>query len=130
MTRRTLQGANAFAAGLDAEAIAAHALEQDGWHLHARRLRTAAGDIDLIAEKDGLLAIVEVKHRATLAGAAASLGPRQRRRLIAAAELVLAAHPGWGATGIRFDVIVIDRTGAIRRIADAFRLGDSSGPGA
>jgi len=130
MNRRILKGAHAFAAGLDAEAIAAHALEQDGWHLHARRLRTAAGEIDLIAEKHGLLALIEVKHRATLAGAAASLGPRQRLRLIAAAECVLAENPGWGIAGIRFDVIVVDRAGAIRRIADAFRLGDSTGPGA
>lgn len=125
MTRRTLQGANAFAAGLDAEGIAARALEQDGWHLHARRLRTAAGEIDLIAEKAGLLAFIEVKHRPTLAGAAAALGHRQRQRLIAAAEIVLAENPGWGIAGVRFDVIVVDRAGAIRRIADAFRLGDS-----
>ena len=124
MTRRTLQGAHAFAAGLDAESIAAHALEQDGWHLHARRQRTAAGEIDLIAEKDGLLAIIEVKHRPTLAGAAAALGNRQRLRLLAAAELVLAENPGWGIAGVRFDVIVVDRAGAVRRIADAFRLGD------
>jgi len=86
-----------------------------------RRLRTASGEIDLVAEKDGLLAIVEVKSRPTLADAAAALTARQRARLIAAAEILLAEHPGWGANGVRFDVIVVDAAGAVRRIADAFR---------
>ena len=108
--------------GLAAEARAAAALEADGWTVLARRLRTAAGEIDLICDKAGLLAIVEVKSRAELGTAASSLGRRQQARLIAAAGLVLAEHPDWGAAGVRFDVVVIDRAGRIRRIADAFRL--------
>jgi putative endonuclease len=103
------------------------ALEADGWTVLGRRLRTAAGEVDAVAERDGLLAIIEVKHRPTLAGAAAALGGRQRARLMAAAELLLAANPDWGAQGVRFDVIVVDRAGAVRRIADAFRLGDEPG---
>jgi putative endonuclease len=79
------------------------------------------GEIDLVAEKDGLLAIVEVKSRPTLADAAAALTTRQRARLIAAAEILLAEHPDWGANGVRFDVMVVDGAGAVRRIADAFR---------
>ncbi len=39
----------------------------------AQRLRTPAGEIDLVVEKDGLLAIIEVKARPSLAIAAASL---------------------------------------------------------
>lgn len=87
----------------------------------ARRLRTPAGEIDLVAERAGLLAFVEVKARRTLAGAAGSLAPRQRGRLVAAAEIILAANPDWGAAGVRFDVVVIDGAGCARRIADAFR---------
>ncbi len=107
--------------GIAAETAAATALAADGWTVLARRRRTAAGEIDLLAERAGLLAIVEVKRRANLATAAASLGPRQRARLIAAAEIVLAEHPEWGAAGVRFDVMVVDGAGRIRRIADAFR---------
>ena len=87
----------------------------------ARRLRTAAGEIDVLAERDGLLAIVEVKQRPTLAGAAWALTPRQQARLMAAAEIVLGEHPEWGRMGVRFDVLLVDAAGAVRRISDAFR---------
>jgi putative endonuclease len=119
MDARQRRGRHAHARGVDTEAAAGAALARDGWTVHARRLRTASGEIDLVAEKDGLLAIVEVKSRPALADAAA-LTARQRARLIAAAEIVLAEHPDWGTNGVRFDVIVVDATGAVRRIADAF----------
>jgi putative endonuclease len=121
MDARQRRGRHAHARGVDTEAAAGAALARDGWTVHARRLRTAAGEIDIVAEKDGLLAIVEVKSRPTLADAAAALTARQRARLIGAAEIVLAEHPAWGANGVRFDVIVVDAGGAVRRIADAFR---------
>jgi putative endonuclease len=94
----------------------------DGWVILARRLRTAAGEIDIIAERAGLLAFIEVKSRPTLAGAAYSLGARQRARLIAAGEVVLAGNPSWGKAGVRFDVMLVDAAGQVRRISDAFRL--------
>lgn len=120
---REQRGQRAQARGLAAEAAAAAALERDGWTVQARRLRTEAGEIDLIAEKDGLLAVIEVKARPRLADAAAALSPRQRQRLLAAAETVLAAHPDWGRAGVRFDVLLVDAAGVVRRIADAFRAG-------
>ena len=119
--RRSNRGRLAHSRGLAAEQAACLALERDGWTVLARRLRTPAAEIDLVAERDGLLAIVEVKARASLAEAAASLGARQRLRLVAAAEQVLAEHPGWGQAGVRFDVIVVDAAGQVRRIGDAFR---------
>jgi len=121
---RERRGSRAHALGIDAEAAACAALERDGWTLRARRLRTKAGEVDVIAEKDGLLALVEVKARPTLSEAAGALSARQRKRLIAAAEIVLAEHPDWGAAGMRFDVLLVDSGGSVRRIADAFRLED------
>ncbi|HEX4259657.1 MAG TPA: YraN family protein [Acetobacteraceae bacterium] len=118
---RPARGAAAQVRGIAAETVACAALERDGWTVLARRLRTEAGEIDAIAERDGLLAFVEVKARADLATAAAALGPRQRARLMAAAEIVLAAHPAWGRAGVRFDVLLVDAAGRVRRIADAFR---------
>jgi putative endonuclease len=121
MSQRRQRGRAAQARGVAAEALARASLEQEGWAVHATRLRTEAGEIDLVAERDGLLVLVEVKARPTLADAAAAVSARQRSRLLAAADLVLAEHPGWGVSGVRFDVLVVDSTGRVRRIADAFR---------
>ncbi len=121
MSARPARGRTAQRLGVSAERVAAEALEAEGWTVLAVRLRTPAGEIDLVAEREGLLAFVEVKARPTLAGAAWSLGPRQRARLIASAEIALAEHPEWGKAGIRFDVLLVDAGGAVRRIKDAFR---------
>lgn len=121
MTIRQIRGKGAYARGIDAEAAVCARLEHDGWTILARRLRTAAGEVDVVADKDGLLAIIEVKARPTLGLAAASVSVRQQARLIAAAEILLAENPGWGAQGVRFDVLLVDARGAVRRITDAFR---------
>ena len=121
-TPRLLRGRRADAAGQDAEALAAAALTAEGWRILAQRCRTEAGEIDLIAEREGLLAFIEVKARPSLAEAAFALGPRQRARLVAAAEAWLAANPGHGSAGMRFDVMLVAAEGTIRRIADAFRI--------
>lgn len=124
MTARQQRGRRAQARGVSAEAAAGAALLGDGWLVLARRLRTEAGEIDLVAERHGVLAIVEVKSRPSLADAAAAVTPRQRARLLAATEIVLAEHPDWGSAGVRFDVLLVDAAGHVRRIADAFRVGD------
>jgi putative endonuclease len=49
------------------------------------------------------------------------LGARQQARLMAAAEIVLGEHPDWAQPGIRFDVLLVDRAGCVRRITDAIR---------
>ncbi|MBV8457790.1 MAG: YraN family protein [Acetobacteraceae bacterium] len=120
-TFRQTRGRQAQVLGVAAENAACRALEKDGWTIRCRRLRTEAGEIDLVAEKDGLLAIVEVKARPTLADAAGALTPRQQARLLAAVEIVLAAHPEWSTHAVRFDVLVVDKSGAVRRICNAFR---------
>ena len=108
--------------GVAAEQSACQALAADGWSILGRRLRTKAGEVDAVAQKDGLVAFVEVKSRATLAAAAYALGERQQGRLMAAAEILLSEHPDWGSEGVRFDVMLVDRQSRVRRIPDAFRL--------
>jgi putative endonuclease len=107
--------------GRAAEARAAAALEQAGWRILGRRVRTPLGELDLIAERQGLVAFLEVKQRRTAAEAAFSVTERQRRRIVAAAEAWLAAHPDAAPEGVRFDVLAVDAAGHVRRIADAFR---------
>lgn len=117
-----LPGVTSSARGMAAEAAACIALTGDGWNILGRRIRTKAGEVDAVAEKDGLLAFVEVKARPSLAEAAHALGARQQSRLMAAAEILLGEHPEWGAAGVRFDVMVVDKAFKVRRIPDAFRM--------
>jgi putative endonuclease len=42
-----------------------------------------------------------------------------------AGECWLADHPGHGAAGIRFDLLLVAADGTVRRITDAFRAGDA-----
>jgi putative endonuclease len=107
--------------GLEAERLACCALQRDGFAILGRRVRTAAGEIDALAERQGLTVFVEVKARRTLASAAAALQPRQQARLLGAAEILLGEHPEWGRNGVRFDVIAVDSSGRMRRVKDALR---------
>jgi putative endonuclease len=118
---RSRRGWEADRRGRSAEEAARSALEREGWIILARRLRTGAGEIDMVAEKDGLLAVIEVKARSSLADAAAALSIRQQARLVAATEIMLAMNPQWGVEGVRFDLLLVDAAGVVRRIADAFR---------
>ena len=74
-----------------------------------------------MAEKDGLLAFVEVKARPNLRDAAYAVTPRQQNRLLRAGEIWLADNPGRGSAGCRFDVILVSADGTTRRITDAIR---------
>lgn len=116
------RGRRAQSQGLEAEARVAAALRAEGWEVRGSRVRTPAGEVDLVVERDGLLVVAEVKSRPRLADAALALSPRQRARLLGAAEWLLGEHPAWGRAGVRFDVLLVDATGAMRRIVDAFRL--------
>jgi putative endonuclease len=124
MLARRQRGQAAYTSGVAAEEAACGALIADGWTILARRLRTKAGEVDAVAEKGGILSIIEVKSRPTLAEAAIALTVRQQARLVGACEIILGEHPDWGINGVRFDILVVNQAGTVRRIADAFRLGD------
>src|ERR1700751_5315249 len=68
-------------------------LVSEGYRIRARRFRTPHGEIDLVARRRNLLALVEVKARATRDDAAFAATPRQQLRIINAAQAWLAAHP-------------------------------------
>jgi putative endonuclease len=89
------------------EACAWH-LRLRGYRLLARRLRTPAGEIDILARRGRVVAVVEVKARGDLILAAEALGPHQRRRLARAAAFV-AARPDCAGCDLRFDVMLFRR---------------------
>jgi putative endonuclease len=102
----------AFHRGIMAERSAAALLESQGFKIVARRWKTKVGEVDLVARRPGLLVFVEVKARARLDWAAESVSERQRGRIIAAAEAWLAAHPDDLNGDIRFDAVLVSRSGA------------------
>jgi putative endonuclease len=112
--------------GRRAEEAAALRLQSLGYRILARRLRTGAGEIDLVAEDRGTLVFVEVKARASLACGRPSeaVDRRKRDRLRRAATLYLARRGG--APGpCRFDVVEVLETSpgalSVHLIRDAFQ---------
>lgn len=118
---RRRRGHLAQARGLAGEARVAEALSAAGWQIHARRLRTPAGEVDIVAEREGILTLIEVKARDDMAAAAAAIGPRQQRRLLAAGAILQAENPHWGPEGLRFDAWLVDAAGGLHHLPDAFR---------
>jgi putative endonuclease len=114
----------AFRFGLSAESRAAALLLSKGFRVLARRWKSPVGEIDIVARRRHLLIFVEVKARESLDEAAWSVTPRQRRRIIAAAEAWLARNPDVGFRDIRFDAILVAPRAWPRHIAAAFRADD------
>jgi putative endonuclease len=97
----------AFHYGLSAESRAAAFLIAKGYRILGRRFRTPVGEIDIVARRRGVLVFVEVKARESFDAAAEAIGPRQRDRIIAAAQAWLAAHPQDATRPMRFDVVLV-----------------------
>ena len=72
--------------GRDGERRAAWWLWLRGWRILDRRVRTPAGEVDLVVRKGNLVAFVEVKTRATNAELDFAIDERRLRRVAAAAE--------------------------------------------
>ncbi len=111
--------------GQKAEELAAAYLEGRGWRILDRNWRFHHKEIDLVAERDGLVAFVEVKARgaARLADPLEAIGPAKRRDL-ATAALGWIAGRGAGYRAFRFDAVSVtrepDRT-SVRHLEDAWR---------
>jgi len=110
----------AQALGRGSEDLVADLLAASGYTILAQRLRTKAGEIDLVAADARRLVFVEVKARASFAEAAYAVSARQQARLLEAAGVVLAMHPEWAREEMRFDVALI-AGGAVQMIEDAIR---------
>jgi len=91
------------------EDAAADYLNERGYTVHARNVRSAHGEIDIVASKEGLLVFVEVKTRRSHAFAYPedSVTHRKQAYLLSAAEDYLQAHPESGDSW-QFDVIAIE----------------------
>jgi putative endonuclease len=106
--------------GRAAEDEVARRWQSRGFSVLAQRLRTGAGEIDLVVANAAQLVFVEVKARKSLKDALHAIPPRQQIRLLRAAEAALAAHEDWVRPEMRFDVALVS-FGQVEHIQDAIR---------
>ena len=100
-------------------------LRLKGYRIVARGYRCPVGEIDIVARRGSVLAIVEVKARASEEEALNALGARQRRRVERAALAWLAAHGAHQgyvrAPVIRFDLMIVCPGRWPRHLINAWR---------
>ncbi|MEM7059157.1 MAG: YraN family protein [Pseudomonadota bacterium] len=113
--RRIHRGRTSYLKGLAAEKSAEQLYQQKGAKILGRRVRTPYGELDLVAEQDGVLIFVEVKAQQRQSGWDSPVSDQQWRRLKNAANHYMISI--LSETGVqpscRFDVAVMDRIGKL-----------------
>lgn len=110
--------------GREGELVAAQHLMFEGYHILSRNWRSGKLEIDIVAEHRGVLVIVEVKTRRSLAygDPIEAVDLEKQRHLVRAANLYARLYHI--DEEIRFDVITVvglARPFAVRHIVNAFR---------
>jgi putative endonuclease len=101
------------------EHLARRQLEANGYICLAEQWRCASGELDLVMRQGDVLVFVEVKvRRGGHVEAEQAVTPAQQRRLLAAAQSFLMAHPEFQDLTWRIDIlgITLDRGGRVTRI--------------
>jgi len=116
--------AAAQALGEEGERIAATWLAQRGWRILDRRFRNGHRDLDLVVEREGVVAFVEVKARRgkDFGHPVEAVNWRKQRELTRSAAVWIARY-GSGEQTFRFDVVgvLMSEQGAlVRHIENAF----------
>ena len=108
-----------------AETLCVWRLRLTGWRILARRFTSGRGsgasEVDIVARRGRILAMIEVKARANIAVAAESIGGRQQRRIARGAEAFLSRHPALAPLDIRFDAMLVLPWRLPRHIPNAWR---------
>ena len=119
-TAKQIRGSVSYHAGLAAENAVAQDYVSRGFTLACERWRGKRGEIDLILRSDADLIFVEVKKSQSFARAALRVSRRQIDRIMGSAEEFLAGEPNGALTNVRFDVALVDQTGQLRIVENAF----------
>lgn len=115
-----MTGQTGYLAGLSAEDQVAVRYARTGCTVVAKRWRGSGGEIDLILRDADCLIFVEVKKSRSHARAAERVLPRQMQRICAAASEFVADEPMGQDTEMRFDVALVDASGQIEILENAF----------
>jgi putative endonuclease len=117
---RRARGAAARLSGRRAEVVAALWLMAKGYRILGFRLVTPLGEIDLLAQRGGVLAVVEVKSRTSLEAALEAVTHEQRARLRRAGAHVAASRAGLRDAVVRLDLIALAPGRRPRHVPDAW----------
>ena len=120
---RSARGSMSYHAGQAAEHRVALDYERRGYSIAQRRWRGSGGEIDLIARNAHGVVFIEVKQSASFAAAATRISPRQMSRIYGSAAQFLEHEPDGQLTNARFDVALVDGSGAVQIIENAFDQG-------
>ena len=120
MPRTTLARQAADAEGRRGETYAAAWLERRGWTVLDRRVKTKAGEVDLVVRRPGLVAFVEVKVRRAVADLDHAIDEVRLARVAAAAEL-LAERFVEAGDDLRVDVLLLAPGALPRHIENAWQ---------
>jgi len=104
---RQKQGQRAYRQGHGAEWLAAVYLMLKGYQILAFRLKTKAGEIDILARKGQTLAVVEVKRRLNRDDALLAVHPDQYHRLLSAGLAVQRSRPSLLGMDLRIDLLAL-----------------------
>lgn len=105
-----------YHSGIAAEECVQRLYQAEGGRAVAQRWRCPEGEIDLVMSFPSEIVFAEVKARRR--HAADAVTPRQWARIGAAAARYLAEETD-GTRPCRFDLVLVDRSGAIERIENA-----------
>jgi putative endonuclease len=118
---RAARGAAARLSGRRAEVWAAAWLMAKGYRILGFRLKTPQAEIDLVANRGRVLAVVEVKSRLSLETALETVTFDQRDRLRRAGAQLAANRPGLSACAVRVDLLALAPGKLPRHIPDAWK---------
>ncbi|WP_411287762.1 YraN family protein [Phenylobacterium sp.] len=121
MNVRSARGAAARLAGRKGEIWAAIWLMARGYRILGFRLKTPQAEIDLLAKRGPILAVVEVKRRASLGAALEAVGHDQRQRLRRAGVTLAARRPSLAGASVRLDLMALAPGKLPRHIPDAWK---------
>ncbi|MBI0141315.1 YraN family protein [Bartonella sp. W8125] len=107
--------------GIYAERVAALWLQLKGYHIAERRFETYFGEIDIIARRGNVIAIVEVKARPTIEEAMEAVKQPSRKRIDKAANVFLARQSDAKKLRLRYDLIAVSPWKLPRHIESFFQ---------
>lgn len=120
VSQRRERGARNHLSGLAAEGAVLRHFEAGDAVLAAQRWRGQGGEIDLIFCEGEVIVFVEVKKARSFEAALARLSEAQMMRIHTAASEYLGTTPRGQLSEVRFDLALVDQSGAVQVMENAF----------